>query len=723
MTKRLSAIFTLILCLIFAVPCSGATAGRLVFPLFKAFDSSGALLSGGLLYTYVPGTTTAMTTYTDAAATTAHANPIVLDSLGEKEIFAAEPVKLVLKDADGVTIWTKDSVAPIEATTQGIWYIDNTLADSTTDCRETIQDAIDAASDAGGGIVVLPAAETAGAYYRITQPLRARDNVKLAGQGYGSFLKNDRTSVDYNTQQCVFIVGGYDSTDGAGGTSVNKETYYNLNAASQGDQTVTFTTTAQAANFAAGDCVILKSDTDDPLYATWGTSTYQDINEVVSVNTTTGVLTLKYPVYKACSDLQIAESGAAGMTDPNGYPVQIVRRFSVQNMRLEQGSVDVGYGVFGVGGSLECVYDRLWIKGTSAFSMNAQSRQKVTNCYVQTSYKLADVAGWSAFSYFGNIVWDHQPGTVFNDFTPLLHGEGAHHCTFENIWLNCGSSAGNYGMRVAYIYDSVFRNIHIIAPATTYAGLGIGTTSASATGPSGCTFDTIDVEVSSAADYGIYVGDANSGKRNRVCNSSISGAPSVSGVAFKNNTTGMVFENNYLPTLTVADNNGTNVARNNITKLYQAPVYDNAAVTHTGTTDETTKKTYAIALGTVGKDTQWRVRATGTATNAAGGDKIIYLKVGVNTILTHTFTGAADGTWAIDAVVGSADSLTAQSYYAHSIEGGAPPVFEASASGALAINTATTAMDITLTCDLGNAGDTITVRTWEVVPANDQESH
>lgn len=87
-------------------------AGRLFYPIFKAFDSSANLLVGGKLYTYSPGTTTAKATYSDAAETTPHANPIILDSLGEKEIFLDGATKLVLKDSTDVTIWTKDSVLP-----------------------------------------------------------------------------------------------------------------------------------------------------------------------------------------------------------------------------------------------------------------------------------------------------------------------------------------------------------------------------------------------------------------------------------------------------------------------------------------------------------------------------------------------------------------------------------------------------------------------------------
>ncbi|MFH0808854.1 MAG: hypothetical protein V2A77_00045, partial [Pseudomonadota bacterium] len=107
-----AAIAAIAMLCILSLPCWAVTAGRMTYPLFRAFDSSGDFLSGGLLYTYEPGsgTTAAKTTYSDAAATTPLSNPIVLNSLGENEIYVTGPIKLVLKDSDGVTIWTKDSV-------------------------------------------------------------------------------------------------------------------------------------------------------------------------------------------------------------------------------------------------------------------------------------------------------------------------------------------------------------------------------------------------------------------------------------------------------------------------------------------------------------------------------------------------------------------------------------------------------------------------------------
>jgi len=80
------------------------------------FDNNGVILSGGLIYTYAAGTTTPQATYTTSSGSTAHTNPIVLDSAGRVpsggEIWLTDSVayKFVLKTSAAVTIGTYDNV-------------------------------------------------------------------------------------------------------------------------------------------------------------------------------------------------------------------------------------------------------------------------------------------------------------------------------------------------------------------------------------------------------------------------------------------------------------------------------------------------------------------------------------------------------------------------------------------------------------------------------------
>ena len=80
------------------------------------FDNNGVILSGGLVYTYAAGTTTPQAAYTTSSGSTAHTNPIVLDSAGRVasggEIWLTDAVayKFVLKTSTAVTIGTYDNV-------------------------------------------------------------------------------------------------------------------------------------------------------------------------------------------------------------------------------------------------------------------------------------------------------------------------------------------------------------------------------------------------------------------------------------------------------------------------------------------------------------------------------------------------------------------------------------------------------------------------------------
>jgi len=154
------------------------------------FDANGNPLAGGKLYTYVSGTSTPLTSYTDYTGNTANTNPIILDSRGEADLWLGTATyRLVLETAANVLIWTVDGVsgsfsaADISYLAAGVGAVTTTVqaklrqtvsvqdfgavGDGTTDDTLAIQAAIDALSQAGvGGTVLLPAGT-----YKITENL------------------------------------------------------------------------------------------------------------------------------------------------------------------------------------------------------------------------------------------------------------------------------------------------------------------------------------------------------------------------------------------------------------------------------------------------------------------------------------------------------------------------------------------------------------------------
>lgn len=87
-------------------------------PKFHLEQSDGTPAAGWKIYTYVAGTTTAKDTYTDYAEGTPNANPVILDSRGEADIWWSGTYKVRVDDENDVTIFTVDNYGEGEAQVQ-----------------------------------------------------------------------------------------------------------------------------------------------------------------------------------------------------------------------------------------------------------------------------------------------------------------------------------------------------------------------------------------------------------------------------------------------------------------------------------------------------------------------------------------------------------------------------------------------------------------------------
>lgn len=99
---------------------------RFSSPTAQYLDGNAIPLPGFKLSFFQPGTTTPKDTFSDSALTTANTNPVIGDADARTpDIFLDGIYKVVLKDADDVTIWTRD---PVGDTTSGqfqSWINDN----------------------------------------------------------------------------------------------------------------------------------------------------------------------------------------------------------------------------------------------------------------------------------------------------------------------------------------------------------------------------------------------------------------------------------------------------------------------------------------------------------------------------------------------------------------------------------------------------------------------
>jgi len=87
-------------------------AVSIIGPKFYAFDNeTGNPLAFGKVYTYQAGTNTPKATFQSEDAVTENTNPVVLNGAGYADIYLIGSYKIVVKDADGVDVWTADPVS------------------------------------------------------------------------------------------------------------------------------------------------------------------------------------------------------------------------------------------------------------------------------------------------------------------------------------------------------------------------------------------------------------------------------------------------------------------------------------------------------------------------------------------------------------------------------------------------------------------------------------
>ena len=230
------------------------------------FTNTGAVLTGGKLFTYLAGTTTPAATYTSSSGNTAWTNPIVLDAAGRVpnsgEIWLTNAVvyKFVLKDSNDVLIATWDDVVYSTDSSQITYTPAGTGAVVTTvqaKLRETVS-----IQDYGNNLAVaLTAIGAASQTLVINVPITLAGNttipanVSLLMEKGGSITTTGYTL----TINGAFLAGPYQVFNGTGSVIFGAGAIDSARPEWWKSNDIPGTTPMQAGFQAAIDCLVASS--------------------------------------------------------------------------------------------------------------------------------------------------------------------------------------------------------------------------------------------------------------------------------------------------------------------------------------------------------------------------------------------------------------------------------------------------------------------------------
>lgn len=161
-------------------------------------------LAGGLLYTYLAGTTTNAATYSDNLGTP-NTNPVVLDADGQCNLFLDDNVsyRIILKNSAGVTQFDQDRVASISSAQVAALAV--TVAATAADRVQTGLDRTQTGADVVAAAAARDAALIQAGVYT-TEPLgraAVADGVAFKVQGSGEVAAYEYRRVDASSSTLI----------------------------------------------------------------------------------------------------------------------------------------------------------------------------------------------------------------------------------------------------------------------------------------------------------------------------------------------------------------------------------------------------------------------------------------------------------------------------------------------------------------------------------------
>lgn len=269
-------------------------ANLMVYPRFKAWDTDGTPLASGKVYTYVTGTSTPATTYTNGGGGTSNANPVILDANGEADIWGSPGTiyRIVVKNSADATLQTIDNVSPITPSSTLLGNLNTNGYSITSSGSNNIT-----LTPGGSGAVVLDGLTWPTADGTNGQVIKTNGSGALSFVGASTDLVNDTSpqlggALDANTYSIAFD----------NGTGILDES---------SNEQILFTTTSSAVNYTNITNAVTGQS---PIIAAAGSDTNIDLKLAGKGTGTVKLNNISYPTADGTANQVIVTNGSGTLS-------------------------------------------------------------------------------------------------------------------------------------------------------------------------------------------------------------------------------------------------------------------------------------------------------------------------------------------------------------------------------------------------------------------------
>jgi len=303
------------------------------------------------------------------------------------------------------------------------------VGDGTTDCTTFIQNAIDCNKK-----IYVPSG-----VYKITSPLFLYQNQEFYGDGETSKITNTTAT---GANRMVLVAGVYGDTYHS--NSCKEAPYYAVTSFAKGSRDVTIAT-SNVSKFNVGDIVLVRSveqGDHNPLY--------QQIDEVRSINSSTGVITLKYGILldgfvsgqTNIANLTIFDNMFSAATYGINKTVYVGRNLYVHDLFLEQAVDSASSGWYVLFTSCyESLFENIKFYGSTPVGSNLSAFTKFRNCYGNYHGGTSDNCEFQYMNVMENLRY-FRVGSLVNSDVGFTFNNGAFN-TLRNSTLHFGGTGSS----------------------------------------------------------------------------------------------------------------------------------------------------------------------------------------------------------------------------------------------------------------------------------------